>query len=515
MIKPDDSTITQNFQVEIITPTHIGGAGENHWRKDIDFVIRDSRIWILDFVKLSKDVTPEKLSRVLVNGNSMSPLLDGKKLEPLTIKSFPSTAGPSNDIRRHTCGGFDGRPYIPGSSLKGSVSSILLKYFSKLNHISGNSSIVKNTLGDFENSVMRFFQFTDVHFEDTFLTSTKIFNLHKNNDQIWEGGWKHGINKTNLVFNSSGFTTMYESLIVGSKGGLTVSFKKKSIEQLYLGSRRNTQIKTPPSHTAPWLTSFSFTKFCKMINEHTLDFLGKEIKFFEKYTFDENTARLLEDLKEMRQKIKNLDTSKECILRMAAGSGFHSITGDWQYDKSDTAYFQNIGVWTDRDLKSKLCKRNDIGKQKYKSRKLAFEKDSNGQWKFLPMGFVKLTMVSLEDLLKAENERLAKEIFKKEEMIRLEAEAKAAAEALRLAESEAKKPNLFEGKLKVGAEIDAEIVVSGKPNIMKIFVNGQLEEQIPMIGYLSPEPVGKVAIVSVHRMGKDGKIKEVKYKKFK
>lgn len=496
MIKPDDSTITQHFQVEIITPTHIGGASEDHWQKGIDFVSKDGKMWILDFGKLGKAIPVETLSRTLTEGQSIEKLLIGKKLESLSLKSFDFRQDRPGDIKRHIFNGFNGKPFIPGSSLKGSISSILLKYFSQQYNISGNSSIVKNTLGDFENSIMRFFQFTDSHFEDTFLTSTKIFNLQKNDDLTWGGGWKHGGKGTNTSFNPSDFTTIYECLDVGKQASVSISFKKKCIEQLYLGVQQNRDIKIPPSHTAAWLTSFSFKKFNKAINDHTLSFLKKEIKFFEKYSIDENSVRLLEYLVELEQKIEKLDTSKECILRLAAGSGFHSITGDWQY-----ADFINTGEHRGG--------KND-GKRKFKSRKLAFEKNSGGQWKFRPMGFIKLTMLSQEDIVKAENERIAKEIFEKEEKIRIEAEAIAIAEAALLAELEAKKPKLHLGPIIKNMEVDAEVLVSSKPSKVKIFVSGYESKLFDMIES-AQQPVGYVCRVAL--VVEKGKLLRVRHLK--
>ena len=72
---------------------------------------------------------------------------------------------------------------------------------------------------------------------------------------------------------------------------------------------------------------------------------------------------------------------------MSAGSGFHSITGDWQFED-----YSRTGVWD--------FGRNQ-GKQKYESRKIAVYGEH-----FDLMGFVKLTAISEEE---KEKERLARE----------------------------------------------------------------------------------------------------------
>jgi hypothetical protein len=201
---------------------------------------------------------------------------------------------------------------------------------------------------------MRFFQFTDIHFEDTFLTNTKIFNLHNNQVNELAGGWKHGRNETNDKFHATGFTTIYESLQPSIKGNLMLSFKGV-IEQLYVEAVKNNKIQLPPTHTAAWLTKNPTEQLCQIINTHTLRMLKKEIAFFENYQIDDNTGRVLSKLNDLKNKVERLqDSSKECILRLSAGSGFHSITGDWQYDD-----YVNTGE-------------HHNGKRKYKSRKISF-----------------------------------------------------------------------------------------------------------------------------------------------
>ena len=67
----------------------------------------------------------------------------------------------------------------------------------------------------------------------------------------------------------------------------------------------------------------------------------------------------------------------ECIIKLAAGSGFHSITGDWQY----TDY--TGGLLDQKNNRDKLAKP--------KSRKIAVTDDGDGLFLDL-MGFLKLTL---------------------------------------------------------------------------------------------------------------------------
>lgn len=502
MIEPDDNTLTQAFRVEVLTPTHVGGASENHWQAGLDFITRDSKTWILDFEKLGRSF-PVELSRALAgesNSQTLNDLLRGKNLESYALKSFTGSVS-YGEIKRHIFNGLDGKPFLPGSSLKGSVSSIFLNHFYRKFDLRGGNDIVKNVLGNFENSIMRFFQFTDVSFEESQLIPTKIFNLQKNNGRVWEGGWKQSGRETNSQFSPSGFTTTYECIEPRQNAELTISFKHKKVGQLYnpaLPGSLNSAM--PPAHTGVWLTSFDFEKFCKLVNGHTLAFLGKEIAFFEKYSFDANTESVLKNLRALSVEAQNLDSAKECILRLAAGSGFHSITGDWQYDD-----FVETG---DHD------RGKNAGKRKYKSRKLAFDKDSAGQWEFWPMGFVKLSMISQEDIERAERERIDEEKAKAQAAQAARQQAEAEAEAVRRTEEEARKPQPFTGKVKQKAEMDAVVVGFDKKNLVELFIEGQENKPIPMI-YGSPIDVGKVVIVKVNQIDKKGRVIDVHFKGYK
>jgi tetratricopeptide (TPR) repeat protein len=130
-----------------------------------------------------------------------------------------------------------------------------------------------------------------------------------------------------------------------------------------------------------------------LINQHTANYIDKEISFFEQYSNNE-TPRIIDEL----IKIKGLlMQSKDdfCVLRMSAGSGFHSITGDWQFDSHEIN-----GV----DTRRKPFRGTFNGKPSAKSRKIAI--DGN---KFYPMGFVMLSLASDEEyneLLNRERESI-------------------------------------------------------------------------------------------------------------
>ena len=118
----------------------------------------------------------------------------------------------------------------------------------------------------------------------------------------------------------------------------------------------------------------------QVINDVTKEYLQKERAFFLKY--DANRSE--EVLNGIDSLLSMIPTDGSCcLLKMSAGVGFHSITGDWQYDDYDNTKF-----WTDG---------RHAGKKKYKSRKIA---EYNHRLQL--MGFVRLRALSQNELSERE-----------------------------------------------------------------------------------------------------------------
>jgi len=140
--------------------------------------------------------------------------------------------------------------------------------------------------------------------------------------------------------------------------------------------------------------------------------LEKEKAFFTKYATDK-TDKIIENIDYL---VKQLPENGEyCILKMAAGSGFHNITGDWQFDD-----FSIDSIDGQRRNRGKIQ-----GKEAAKSRKIAIQ---NGD-QFSLMGFVKLRPISEQEIQQADEIRLQRQ---KEIENELKAQAELIAEQRRI-----------------------------------------------------------------------------------
>ena len=257
---------------------------------------------------------------------------------------------------------------------------------------------------------MRFVKISDAEFDKTELVNTKIFNLRGNGNN-WQGGWKFSGSQTDKNFNPNGFNTLYECLMPQQKGYASLMLSKKLYDNYEKNNEKHrTHLKAEKKR--PILQDDIQTLF-GIINGHTKDYLEKEKDFFTKYATDKSD----EIIKSIDELLKAIPSDNSyCILKMSAGSGFHSITGDWQFDDYTKAPLDR--------------KRVREGKVNPKSRKIAIW---NGNLTL--MGFVKLSAVSDEEIAlrrAAEVERIAalKQAEIEAERLRLEAEEQARKEKL-------------------------------------------------------------------------------------
>ncbi len=396
------------LQMEVLTPLHVGAGAEKDWIQGADFVIHEGKVKILNLNKVAEYVKIDDLSTALINknGNSLVAKL-GANIDMCVEKEFNCSFAGTNDIKTCIKNGLTNQPIVPGSSLKGAIRSILLEAL----HTKSQISNAKDNNGRWSeqalfgsankgNEFFRFIKLSDAQFEITGLVNSKIFNLKSQ-----AGGWKHERNNTTNKFNPIGFNTYYEIIEPGEKSIFSISMASKVFENFgaseFLANKQQ-------------LIKNDISELFRIINKHTKEYLEKEKAFFKKYTTDKSD-KIIDCIDNLLNKIsQNGDC---CVFKMAAGSGFHSITGDWQFDD-----YSIDGVDTTRAISRGTLK----GQKSAKSRKIAILPNDE----LCLMGFVKLKPISENEFQRIEAEKLQKKIELEKERKALEI---ARAEQLRLA----------------------------------------------------------------------------------
>ena len=362
--------IKYNIELEVITPLSVGAGNENEWLRGADYLVENDRVYILDM---------DKMARLNINIDKYASLLrekdikeKGKRdflpndLHEISAYEFDLPCDSKNPIKTFIRSQLHDNPVIPGSSIKGSLRSILYK------HLPNDRRYIITEFKKDSDNIMRYLQVGDVEISvPTVLYNTKVFNLQNNNNHTyWQGGWKDR-GRTLKEYNDAEFNTLYECLQPGTKGQGSLVFpnEEKFFELLRI---RNIH------------------ELLRIVNTHTSAFLDKERHFFETYDQAEGSGEILENIEDLLKQIPQNDNS--CIFRMSAGSGFHSITGDWKYN---VYTLDGVRSWTKAEAEKRLCKKKDVGAHKYKSRKVI---DCDGQLQL--MGFVKLRILPEKEATK-------------------------------------------------------------------------------------------------------------------
>ena len=361
------------IELEVITPLAIGNGNDKEWIKGLDFVQKDDKVYILDIHKaVEQGVDIERLTNLFMKYDEKGILhLLGNKVDKVSKYVFNSPARTDNRIKAFIRTQLYDKPVVAGSSLKGAIRSALFKC---LRTTERRNEDVFGTMKD-GSDFMRFIRVADIEMPSTILVNSKIFNLRGHGNH-WQGGWKHGGTRdgdshTTEDYASLGFNTLYECVAPGKKGLGCISLAGNAFDLLAHYGHMAINHKELKSA----LINAPISELFKTINNVTRTYLTKEKRFFEQYPAD-RTDEIVSNIDYLIGLIPADGSS--CLLKMSAGVGFHSITGDWQYDDYD-----ETGFWE---------KDRNAGKKKYKSRKTV---DYCGQLQL--MGFVKIRSLNEEE----------------------------------------------------------------------------------------------------------------------
>lgn len=368
------------IKANMLTPVHVGAGQEKKLNQYLDFFYKDRKIVLVDTSKIYHSLS-EKERLVFVNHLSDSRLpefgsylIDTCKLNIDDFKigeiDCPGSKPMQEVFPLISTAGANGRSvYLPGSSVKGAIRSVLYAYL----YHQGKGANEKDIFGTIDRNLMSLIQVSDAPFKTSRIINCKIFNLF-NDAGRWTAGWKHEKRKTNETFSTTGFVTSYEVFGLNESTNFTIKLNKERIEYLKL-SQHNIQGKSPLPPNYQIIEKLDVPGLFEIINWHTRMYLNAELDFFKNYNnqepYSETIIAFIEDLI-----TKVPDNNRNCILHLGCGSGFHGITGDWKYarDHTDTGYDKNEKI-------------------KYKSRKMAFRKiQGNPDFDIMPMGFMKLTV---------------------------------------------------------------------------------------------------------------------------
>lgn len=318
--------------IEILSPVHIGSGIK--LTEGIDFINTGQSVEIISQADLMSyfEENPDELNKFIacnydIRQLSKSP---GSRKYNLEIRK-------SKEIFEFLRNGF-GKPYIPGSSIKGSIRTIILKkIFDNLTENEKNKLLQKtcelNKKSEFASqpiledifgkdqqyNLMRTLEIFDFYFEPEDVDLSKVLVLSFTNESGTSYGWKQMGRPSRNVSNIKEATSIFvESLLVGAKSYGSISLNKFLME--------NKEAKEKLNFDNPFLKNIE--SLIKAINDYSLDKLNSEKNFFEKLNSKMTLSSLIANIDSIIEKIKKLQKN-EFILRLSWRSGWKSMTGDF------------------------------------------------------------------------------------------------------------------------------------------------------------------------------------------
>jgi CRISPR type III-A-associated RAMP protein Csm5 len=494
------------LRIELLTPVHIGTGRKLEPGLDfVSFGAPDHVVAVLDERKVFDIVGADNLgtwlSIINQNGNLLTylrqrrPQLAASALATRQMdapEDLP-TAGQTVREQMHTGGG---EALLAGSSLKGALRTAWLteKILAQPNEsryaLPNGEQALKRNFSDLaltqlhlvpagtkpgqtpNHDLLRLLQVGDAHFTRTSCLLTETLNETGSGPQM----------KTSVQ-------QFAECLSAGQSALVRVQVPEALKRELL--EKNQVRRSDAQALTLPALLTTVQAQTARLLDLELKRYQPKDLSRAER-----GAGIFVEELQRLLLQNAACVPGQSAVLRLGFGSGHGFITGGW-YEEVLRDHPQ-----AKHDIENAARKNNRYeGWALSKTRKMTL----GG----VPLGFVRLTLLSdaevAAEAIRAQTEAAAQAI----------AQAKAAAElnANRLAAEQAaeaaKQPQYYQGKLKVGTELDAVVEKFAAPNLaLRLYLGGEGQEQRISLRYPAGLPVGSVVVVRVQSEQK-GRVQNV------
>jgi len=319
------------IQISTLSPVHVG-SGRFLMAKS-EYVFGQENLGIIDDKKVLELLGEDRIQDWVTSidkGLSLVSFLKTCGINPslqkiskrtLRIHCEKTRAATMPNLKEQIHNGM-GLPYIPGSSLKGAFRSAILNLI-----IRGNRSAIQSSKlisdrgptakfierelfgGDPNHDVFRFLRVGDAYFQENATLAAILENLNlKGNPDDPEP--RLDPSKNQLV----------EMIGKSENSGLDIDLNTKGM-----------QIVKKSGYISEFPTYFSdLNLLFKSVNNNTITLLNEELDFWSDY-HGEVVEKYLSRIESLRDKATHLNEG-ECILRLALGSGWRFISGNWLAD---------------------------------------------------------------------------------------------------------------------------------------------------------------------------------------
>lgn len=367
-------------KIQTLTPVHIGSGREIQSGFEYLYFPQERKVAVLDPEKILQHIGEENLHlwvSCIEKGEKITeklPQLRDKTSAELADRSIASRQSCTKPVREQLRSGGD-QALLPGSSLKGALRTVVFgetmldnpklakekRNLGMVDYRGGfrwsDAPLQKTLFGqDPNHDIFRLLQVGDAHFGATEVFKTQIVNL-KGKDWVVDKGDKgNGISAEAWI----------EALPPGAESVAEVRFNemlKSQADKFKTFNSNALKLKLP--------------ELFRLANTYTKRLVSDEIEYWTtKADPPEGFDAYVPELKILLETTTTC-SENECVLRLGWGSGYRSMTGDWQGNMHDDDYDDLV---------------NSLRSRKYEG--LMFPKTVRFSGEGVPLGFVKLAILN-------------------------------------------------------------------------------------------------------------------------
>ncbi|MBW1736352.1 MAG: hypothetical protein JRJ69_02070 [Deltaproteobacteria bacterium] len=319
----NDQHLLQTWEITLLSPLHIGDGEELVLNMDYRRSNTGIEVILLDDLLNELEDFPNGLSEIGAFQFDLDRFIQQYNLSITSQYTMKCSGSVPPSIRRFIKDAY-GRPYVPGSSFKGALRTALWSSLDRpglppVSHYQDFKKAVQKISGqDPHHDFLRLLYVSDSNPLDPQgsldLAEIKFFNLQKDS----QAGWKDLASRRNKKDFRQAGGIFLEALKPGCRlfiqavldGFLTAEVIKSVFRIPYCSG------------------TTSFHKLAKVINAHSLFIALSEKAFFGQ--FGSTTAPITAFYDNLVEKIQEVSKSPASfIIRLAWGSGWKGMTGDW------------------------------------------------------------------------------------------------------------------------------------------------------------------------------------------
>lgn len=341
-----------NITIQTLSQIHVGSGV--FLQKGNDFIVDDNKgnsdIYVIDPNKLGDIIGTSQATInewvVFIERGKAQEFIQArtrghlpKEFAKRRIANYANFQGTQGTLKECLHDGM-GRPYIPGSSIKGAIRTAVLSTLAKKK---GDGALISMFKKAFAEADYRKRDKVLANIEKTFLgnnPNADLFRFLTVSDAFFDKGSEIAIKQINLnvthkeSLKDTRMQQIVEAIASDEKSSCSIKIDKERFQKVWNFHHQDLKNLPPmPDEMSDITTLFA------LINQHTKKLVEDEIKIWsDDYADYHGQSDYIASMEEILDAITSCE-SNQCVLRLGQAIGWRFITGAWTENLPDDLFY--------------------------------------------------------------------------------------------------------------------------------------------------------------------------------